>query len=119
MPNVTKKDLIDKIVDKTKVKRVLVKQIVQHFLDAVIDELGESHRIELRDFGVFEVKQRAPRLAQNPKTLEKVQVPAKKSVKFKPGRLMKQRVDAIADEGESGSDDPPIVEVTDRQRERV
>ncbi len=93
MPNVTKKDLIDGIVEVTKEKRVAVKSIIQEFLNLIVEELGNGNRIELRDFGVFEVKHRAPRVAQNPKTLAKVDVPAKCSVKFKPGRLMKEKVD--------------------------
>lgn len=93
MPNVTKKDLIDQIVGTTKEKRVIVKSVVQAFLDLLVEQLGRGERIELRDFGVFEVKRRAPRVAQNPKTLAKVDVPAKSSVKFKAGRLMKERVD--------------------------
>ena len=90
MSTVTKKELIDRIADATGVKRVVVKKIVQSFLDNVIVELGKGNRLEFRDFGVFEVKHRAARIAQNPKTLKKVQVPPKQTVKFKPGRLMKQ-----------------------------
>lgn len=93
MPNVTKKDLIDGVVETTKEKRGVVKNVVQEFLNLIVEQLGAGHRIELRDFGVFEVKERAPRVAQNPKTLAKVEVPAKSSVKFKAGRLMKERVD--------------------------
>jgi len=88
----TKKELIDRIATDTKQKRATVKKLVQAFLDTVIDELGKGNRLELRDFGVFEIKERAPRTAQNPKTLERVSVPAKKTVKFKVGRLMKATV---------------------------
>lgn len=90
MATITKKELIDKIADATKVKRVEVKKVVQAFLDSIIIELGKGNRLEFRDFGVFEVKHRKPRMAQNPKTLEPVEVPAKRTVKFKVGRLMKQ-----------------------------
>jgi integration host factor subunit beta len=62
-------------------------------MDEVIEELAQGNRLEFRDFGVFEPKQRAARRAQNPKTLERVQVPAKRTVKFKLGRVMKQRVE--------------------------
>ena len=89
MHTVTKKEMVDRIADRTKNKRVAVKQIVQCFLDEVIDELGQGNRLEFRDFGVFETKMRAARTAQNPKTLERVQVPPKRTVKFKVGRLMK------------------------------
>ncbi|MCB9848242.1 MAG: integration host factor subunit beta [Phycisphaeraceae bacterium] len=93
MTTITKKDLIDRIADQTDQKRTVVKQTIQSFLDAIIEELAEGNRLEFRDFGVFEVKERAPRTAQNPKTLERVFVPAKKTVKFKVGRLMQARVD--------------------------
>ena len=70
----------------------MVKQIVQSFLNEVIAELGHGNRLEFRDFGVFEVKRRAARIAQNPKTLQRVSVPPKRTVKFKAGRLMKQKL---------------------------
>ena len=85
----TKKELVDRVADLTGNKRVMVKKVIQTFLDQIIDELGEGNRLEFRDFGVFETKLRAARIAQNPKTLERVQVPPKRSVKFKTGRLMK------------------------------
>jgi len=92
MPTVTKKELIDRIADETGSKRVLVKRIVQQFLDEIVEELGRGNRLEFRDFGVFECRVRAARTAQNPKTLERVRVPAKRTVKFKIGRLMKERL---------------------------
>jgi len=92
MHTVTKKELVDRIADKTDVTRVVVKRIVQSFLDEIIEELGRGNRLEFRDFGVFETKHRAARMAQNPKTLERVQVPPKRTVKFKVGRLMKLKL---------------------------
>lgn len=92
MSTVTKKELIDRIADETGTKRVLVKRIIQRFLDEIIEELGRGNRLEFRDFGVFECKVRAARIAQNPKTLERVPVPPKRTVKFKVGRLMKIRL---------------------------
>jgi len=88
----TKKELVDRVADLTGNKRVMVKKVIQTFLDQIIDELGKGNRLEFRDFGVFETKQRAARIAQNPKTLERVQVPPKRSVKFKTGRLMKMKL---------------------------
>lgn len=93
MDTVTKKELIEIVSEKTGTKRLLTKAVVQAFLDEIIDQLGNGNRLEFRDFGVFETKQRAKRVAQNPKTLEKVKVPPKVTVKFKPGRLMKIKVD--------------------------
>jgi integration host factor subunit beta len=92
METITKKELIDRISEKCDVKRVTVKRVLQTFLDEIIDELGRGNRLEFRDFGVFESKMRAARTAQNPKTLERVSVPSKRTVKFKVGRLMKARL---------------------------
>lgn len=92
MATITKKELIDRIADGTGSRRVQVKKIVQRFLDEIIKELGQGNRLEFRDFGVFETKFRKARKAQNPKTLEPVEVPEKRTVKFKVGRLMKQRL---------------------------
>lgn len=92
MSTITKKELIDRIAEATANKRVVVKRIIQFFLDEIIDELGQGNRLEFRDFGVFESRHRAARTAQNPKTLERVDVPSKRTVKFKVGRLMKQRL---------------------------
>ncbi len=88
----TKKELVERIADLTGNRRVVVKKIIQTFLDQIIDELAKGSRLEFRDFGVFEPKMRAARMAQNPKTLEKVKVSAKRSVKFKSGRLMKYKL---------------------------
>ncbi len=92
MATIIKKELIDRIADDVGCKRVFVKRIVQSFLDAIILELSQGNRLEFRDFGVFESRTRAARLGQNPKTLEKVQVSPKRSVKFKAGRAMKDRL---------------------------
>ena len=92
MSTVTKKELVNRIAMKTGQTKVVTKQIIQMFLDEIIRELGGGNRLEFREFGVFEIKERAARKAQNPRTLQKVDVPAKRVVKFKVGRLMKQVV---------------------------
>lgn len=97
MSTTTKKDLIDRIADDTDQKRADVKRVVQAFLDNVIIELSHGNRLEFRDFGVFEIRDRKPRIAQNPKTLEQVPVPAKRTVKFKVGRLMKLALEGEVD----------------------
>jgi integration host factor subunit beta len=89
---VTKKELVNRIADSTGQTKVVVKEVVQRFLDEIVDELAQGHRLEFREFGVFEVRERAARSAQNPRTLEKVKVPAKRVVKFKVGRSMRERV---------------------------
>jgi integration host factor subunit beta len=65
---------------------------VQRTLDAIIQTLVSEGRIELRNFGVFEVKRRAPRKARNPRTGDKVYVPSKNVVTFKPGKEMEELV---------------------------
>ena len=92
MSTTQKKDIVDRIAKSNQVKNALVKSIVQNFVDEITVELSKGNRLEFRDFGVFEVKERAPRKAQNPKTLEPIDVPAKRSVKFKAGRLMKEKL---------------------------
>jgi len=92
MATITKKELIDRIAERTQAKRVTVKSIVQAFLDEITGELCNNNRLEFRDFGVFETRTRASRVAQNPKTLERVEVPAKRTVKFKMGRLMRENL---------------------------
>ncbi len=105
MPDtITKKALVDRIAEETDQKRVVVKKTIQTFLDLIIDELAEGNRLEFRDFGVFEVTVRAPRMAQNPKTLERVPVPAKKTVKFKVGRKMREELEAMPVEPDAGSE---------------
>lgn len=112
MKTITKKDLVNYITDtlskleendrdltddgrtsRARVTKVLVKDVIQCFLDKITDELAKGNRLEFREFGVFEVKERAARRAQNPRTLEKVDVPAKKVVKFKVGRRMRELVE--------------------------
>jgi integration host factor subunit beta len=118
MATITKKELIDRIAETTNQRRVQVKRVVQQFLDEIISELGQGNRLEFRDFGVFETKLRKARKAQNPKTLEPVEVPEKRTVKFKVGRLMKQRLGdltgaAIDDEAGDIADMPEGVEEED------
>ena len=92
MATTTKKELVDRIVEITQTKHVVVKRVIQSFLDEVISELAKDNRLEFRDFGIFESRIRASRPAQNPKTLQLVVVPAKRTVKFKMGRILKQKM---------------------------
>ncbi len=89
---VTKRELISRIAEKTDQTKVAVKETLQCFLDEIISELAAGNRLEFREFGVFEVRVRAARVAQNPRTLEKVMVPAKRVVKFKVGRSMRAAI---------------------------
>jgi len=107
MSTVTKKELIDHISEATGEKRVVVKKVVQSFLDSIVVELGKGNRLEFRDFGVFEIKQRRARMAQNPRTLQPVEVPPKRTVKFKVGRLMKQTLSEPEPDGDNPADLEP------------
>lgn len=88
----TKKEIAIRIADETEIKQIITKKVIQKTLDAIIDILATGETIELRNFGVFKVKSRKARIARNPRTGETVQVAPKKSVVFKPGLVMKQKV---------------------------
>jgi integration host factor subunit beta len=89
---VTKKEIVRTISDEIGLTQLQTKEIVQKTFNAIIEALLSEKRIELRNFGVFEVKRRAPRKARNPRTNEKVFVPEKFVVTFKPGKEMEDRV---------------------------
>jgi nucleoid DNA-binding protein len=94
----TKKNLADRIAESTGERQSLVKKVVQQVFDEIIAELAKGNRLEFRDFGVFESRTTLPRLAQNPQTLEKIQVPAKRRVVFKAGRAVKEQLNSKASE---------------------
>lgn len=111
MKTVTKKELVHRIAERTGVTKVVAKDVIQCFLDSIIDELAEGNRLEFREFGVFETKVRAARRAHNPRTLEEVEVPAKRIVKFKVGRMMRKKVsgdDLPADGSDDGGDEDDL-----------
>jgi len=89
---VTKKEIVKRISEDIGLTQLKTKDIVQRTLDAIIQTLVSEGRIELRNFGVFEVKRRAPRKARNPRTGDKVYVPSKNVVTFKPGKEMEELV---------------------------
>ncbi len=91
----TKKEIVKTISEEIGLTQLKTKEIVQKTFDAIVDSLVEDKRIELRNFGVFEVKQRAARKARNPRTGEKVFVPAKFVVTFKPGKDMEERISEL------------------------
>ncbi len=88
----TKKEIAIKIADETGIKQIVVKEVVQKTIDAMIESLSRGETLELRNFGVFKVKERKARTGRNPRTGETVSVPPKKVVTFKPGLVMKQSV---------------------------
>ncbi len=88
----TKKDIVLRITDMTGIKQVDVKKVVQKTFDVIVDSLMRSEKVELRNFGVFKIKERRPRLGRNPRTGESVPVPARKVAVFKPGLEMKKKI---------------------------
>jgi len=98
---VTKKEIVRSISEDLGYTQLKTKEIVQKVFDAILDTLVEDGRVELRNFGVFEVKRRRPRRARNPRTGERVFVPEKYVVTFKPGQIMQQRVEV---QGSSSGD---------------
>jgi integration host factor subunit beta len=105
---VTKKEIVKQISEDLGLTQLKTKEIVQKTFDTIIDTLLSEGRIELRNFGVFEVKRRKARKARNPRTGEKVDVEPKNVVTFKPGKEMEERVrtDARVAVGEvSGADE--------------
>ena len=88
----TKKEIVRTISEEIGMTQLQTKEIVQKTFDAIVEALVAERRIELRNFGVFEVKLRAPRKARNPRTGDKVFVPEKFVVTFKPGKEMEERV---------------------------
>ena len=100
MQTVTKRELVQRIAEKTNAQQIQAKEVIQGFLNEIIEELAKGNRLEFRDFGVFEPKEKAKRVARNPRTGERVEVPAKTTVKFKVGRLMKKMIQKVA-EGEA------------------
>src|SRR6516164_2985462 len=96
-PLVTKKEIVKQISDRIGLTQLKTKEIVQLTFDAIVDTLLADKRIELRNFGVFEVKVRKARKARNPRTGERVDVPPKCVVTFKPGKEMEERVRLLAE----------------------
>jgi nucleoid DNA-binding protein len=95
---VTKKEIVKEISDEIGLTQLRTKEIVQKTFDAIVKTLVEDKRIELRNFGVFEVKKRAARKARNPRTGDKVFVPEKFVVTFKPGKEMEEKVRQLEEE---------------------
>jgi len=110
MATTTKKEITNKIAERLKQRQMLVRDVVQAFLDACIEELRGGNRLEFRDFGVFETVSRAARKARNPKTGEVVQVPPKTVVDFKMGKRMKALINLQAPEEEERPAPQPAAE---------
>ena len=100
----TKKEIVRSISEDLGLTQLKTKEIVQKVFEAILNTLAEEGRVELRNFGVFEVKRRAPRRARNPRTGEKVFVPEKSVVSFKPGQIMQQRVKGLGNANGDGDE---------------
>ena len=94
---VTKKEIVKSISDKTGLTQLQIKEIVQLTFDGIVETLLDEKRVELRNFGVFQVKSRKARKARNPRTGRQVDVPEKFVVTFKPGKEMEARVQELED----------------------
>ncbi|MCC6284254.1 MAG: integration host factor subunit beta [Phycisphaerales bacterium] len=98
----SKKELVDLVAERTGLKRSDAKIAINEFVDLMREALGAGHRIEFRNFGIFEVKLRRSRKAQNPRTLERVDVPPRRTVKFKVGADLKVRLEELDRAAERG-----------------
>ncbi len=109
----TKKDIVRTIAEQLDLPQLRTRQLVQRTFDALIETLVREKRVELRNFGVFQIKRREARMARNPRTGEQVTVPAKSVVTFKPGKEMEARVQQL-DRLEAAGGGEAAVERADR-----
>ena len=103
----TKKDIVRTIAEEIALPQFRTRVLVQRTFEALIEALVRDGRVELRNFGVFQIKQREARLARNPRTGEPVPVRAKNVVTFKPGKEMEERVRDWAPAAGSEPAEPP------------
>jgi integration host factor subunit beta len=112
---VTKKEIVKQISEKLGLTQLKTKEIVQLTFDAIVETLLAERRIELRNFGVFEVKRRKARKARNPRTGDKVDVGPKNVVTFKPGKEMEEKIrqlDLGPERGRSAEREPQMATVS-------
>src|SRR5262249_50036286 len=94
-PPMTKKEIASKIAKQFEITQLLALEAVQMVFDGIRETLLDGGGIELRNFGVFEVKRRRARQARNPRTGETISVPERRVVTFKPGLEMEQRINEL------------------------
>ena len=112
----TKKDIVKTIAEQIDLPQIRTRELVQRTFDALIEAIVQEGRVELRNFGVFQIKRRDARVARNPRTGERVTVVAKSVVTFKPGKEMEARVrdlDRSLSAGNAIADDHSIYEEMD------
>jgi integration host factor subunit beta len=105
---IAKRIIAERIAERHGLGQVQTLQVIQAFLDEIVEELAKGNRLEFRDFGVFETVVRKPRIALNPKTLEKVQVKSRVVVRFKVGHLLKKKVAPLVAIAGSTSESSPL-----------
>jgi len=88
----TKKEIVQQIASELQLDQTLTRKVVQYFLDSMLETIFQQGRLELRNFGVFEIKTRSPRKARNPRTNEEVYVPARKVITFQAGKNVTKRL---------------------------
>jgi DNA-binding protein HU-beta len=86
----TKAELIKAVAEKAGIKKTFAEAAVNAFIEVVTEALAKGDKVEIRGFGTFLMKERAPRVARNPRTGEKVEIPARLSPAFKPGKELKE-----------------------------
>ncbi len=106
MATTTKREIAERVAQQTGLAQVAVKQVIQLLFDEIVSELAGGNRLEFRDFGVLEVVVRKARTGRNPRTGEKVPVPAKRVVTFKMGKVMKDKVSMVSPD--SGAATAPL-----------
>ena len=100
----SRREIAQSIARDLGLTQVQAKQVIRKVFDAILDTLVEGGRVELRNFGIFQVKRRGPRKARNPRTGEKIFVPEKCVVTFKPGHVLQQRVEAMGKSDGDGAE---------------
>lgn len=115
---ITKKNIVKAISNEIGLTQKVTKEIVEKVFSSIVDTLITSKRLELRNFGVFEVKKRAARMGRNPKTSKEVPIPEKYVVTFKPGKEMEERIQRLMKEQELNEDSDATGDVLpDRKNE--
>ncbi len=92
--SLTKRELVNEVASRLGLTQNEVSGVVQELLEAIMDSLVDGNRLEIRNFGVFEVKERESRIGRNPRTGEEVPIPRKRVTTFRPGKALKQWVEA-------------------------
>jgi len=113
---VTKKEIVKTISEEIGLTQLKTKEIVQKTFDAIVETLVDEGRIELRNFGVFEVKKRAARKARNPRTGDRVDVPEKYVVTFKPGKEMEEKVRLMEEREEQQEPEDQALEADQQEQ---